>query len=151
MSHTAEHEVHHDGGTKEVVKVTVILSVLTIVELILGFWMMGIQEHGLRLAIKGSIVILMLAKAFYIVAYFMHLKHELKNLIMTIVVPLALFIWFITAFLTDGNSFRNLRNTYDPHFKEQSTIKAEKKEAPKHEEKHETKHEGYLDEPRTAH
>ena len=151
MSHTAEHEVHHDGGTKEVVKVTVILSVLTIVELILGFWMMGIQEHGLRLAIKGSIVILMLAKAFYIVAYFMHLKHELKNLIMTIVVPLALFIWFITAFLTDGNSFRNLRNTYDPHFKEQSTIKAEKKEAPKHEEKHETKHEGYLDEQRTAH
>ena len=151
MSHTAEHEVHHDGGTKEVVKVTVILSVLTIVELILGFWMMGIQEHGLRLAIKGSIVILMLAKAFYIVAYFMHLKHELKNLIMTIVVPLALFIWFITAFLTDGNSFRNLRNTYDPHFKEQSTIKAEKKEVPKHEEKHETKHEGYLDEPRTAH
>jgi cytochrome c oxidase subunit IV len=97
----------------------------------------------------------MLAKAFYIVAYFMHLKHELKNLIMTIVVPLALFVWFITAFLTDGNSFRNLRNTYDPRFKEQSTIKVEKKEAPKHEEKHEekhdTKHEGYLDEPRTTH
>jgi cytochrome c oxidase subunit IV len=155
MSHTAEHEAHHDGGTKEIVKVTIILSVLTVVELILGFWMMGMTSEGLRLAVKGSIVILMLAKAFYIVAYFMHLKHELKNLIMTIVVPLALFIWFITAFLTDGNSFRNLRNTYDPHFKEQSTIKAEKKEAPKHEEKHEekhdTKHEGYLDEPRTAH
>jgi cytochrome c oxidase subunit 4 len=47
---------------------------------------------------------------------------------MTIVVPLALFIWFITAFLSDGNSFRNLRNTYDPHFKEQSTIKVEAKE-----------------------
>jgi hypothetical protein len=82
----------------------------------------------MRLAIKGSIVILMMAKAFYIVAYFMHLKHELKNLIMTIVVPLGLFIWFITAFLYDGNSFRNLRNTYDPYFKERSTIKVEKKE-----------------------
>jgi hypothetical protein len=58
----------------------------------------------------------------------MHLKHEIKNLIMTIVVPLALFIWFIIAFLYDGNSFKNLRNTYDPHFKEQSTIKVEKKE-----------------------
>ena len=58
----------------------------------------------------------------------MHLKHEIKNLIMTIVVPLALFVWFITAFLYDGNSFRHLRNTYDPHFKEQSTIKVEKKE-----------------------
>lgn len=83
------------------------------------------------LPVKGTIVILMMAKAFYIVAYFMHLKHELKNLIMTIVVPLLLFVWFIIAFLADGNSFRNLRNNYDRHFKEQSTIKVEK--APNHE------------------
>jgi hypothetical protein len=75
---------------------------------------------------------LMMAKAFYIVAYFMHLKHELKNLIMTIVVPLALFIWFIAAFLSDGNSFRNLRNTYNPYFKAQSTIKVEPKEEGAH-------------------
>jgi len=126
MSHTAQHEESHSAG--EVKKVTIILSVLTIVELILGFWMMDIQNPGMRLAIKGSIVILMMAKAFYIVAYFMHLKHELKNLIMTIVVPLGLFVWFITAFLYDGNSFRNLRNTYDPYFKERATIKVEKKE-----------------------
>ena len=125
MSHTAHHEENH--GTGEIKKVTIILSVLTIVELILGFWMIGITSEALRLAIKGTIIILMMAKAFYIVAYFMHLKHELKNLIMTIVVPLGLFIWFIIAFLYDGNSFRNLRNTYDPYFKERSTIKVEKK------------------------
>ena len=125
MSHTAQHEESHGAG--EVKKVTILLSVLTIVELILGFWMIGITSEALRLAIKGTIIILMMAKAFYIVAYFMHLKHELKNLIMTIVVPLGLFIWFITAFLYDGNSFRNLRNTYDPYFKERSTIKVEQK------------------------
>ena len=134
----------------EIKKVTIILSVLTIVELILGFWMIDITSEGLRLAIKGAIVILMMAKAFYIVAYFMHLKHEVKNLIMTIVVPLALFIWFIAAFLADGSSFRNLRNSYDRHFKEQATIKVEEKHhgaAEKHEagstEKHEAteKHE----------
>jgi hypothetical protein len=51
---------------------------------------------------------------------------------------LALFVWFITAFLYDGNSFRNLRNTYDPHYKEQSTIKVEKKEEHK-EAKHDEK------------
>ena len=84
---------------------------------------MGITEPGFRLAIKGTIVILMMAKAFYIVAYFMHLKHEVKNLIMTICVPLFLFVWFITAFLYDGNSFKTLRNRYDKHSKEQSTIK----------------------------
>jgi cytochrome c oxidase subunit IV len=125
MSHTAHHEENH--GTGEIKKVTIILSVLTIVELILGFWMIDITSEALRLAIKGTIIILMMAKAFYIVAYFMHLKHELKNLIMTIVVPLGLMIWFIIAFLYDGNSFRNLRNTYDPYFKERSTIKVEKK------------------------
>ena len=125
MSHTAQHEENHGNG--EVKKVTIILSVLTIIELVLGFWMIDITSEALRLAIKGSIIILMMAKAFYIVAYFMHLKHELKNLIMTIVVPLGLFIWFIGAFLIDGNSFRNLRNTYDPYFKERSTIKVEKK------------------------
>ena len=86
-----------------------------------------------------------MAKAFYIVAYVMHLKHEVKNLIMTIVVPLSLFVWFIGAFLWDGSSFRNLRNNYNPYFKEQSTIKVEKKAeehgAAKHEApeaKHET-------------
>ena len=122
---------HHDV-IAEIKKVTIILSVLTIIELILGFWMIGITAPGLRLGIKGVIVILMMAKAFYIVAYFMHLKHELKNLIMTIVVPLALFIWFIAAFLSDGNSFRNLRNTYNPYFKAQSTIKVEPKEEVAH-------------------
>jgi cytochrome c oxidase subunit 4 len=145
MEHTAAHEEHSGGGVKEIVRVTIILSVLTIVELILGFWMMDMPlDSGMRLAVKGTIVILMMAKAFYIVAYFMHLKHEIKNLIMTIVVPLALFIWFIIAFLYDGNSFRNLRNTYDPYFKEQSTIQAPKKAehgAVKHDAAKEEKHE----------
>jgi cytochrome c oxidase subunit IV len=145
MEHTATHEEHSGGGVKEIVKVTIILSVLTVVELALGFWMMGMPlGSGIRLGVKGAIVILMMAKAFYIVAYFMHLKHEIKNLIMTIVVPLALFVWFIVAFLYDGNSFRHLRNTYDPHFKEQSTIQAPKKAEHgegKHEGKEETKHE----------
>jgi cytochrome c oxidase subunit IV len=124
MSHTNDTHAAHDGGAiAEIKKVTIILSVLTIVELILGFWMIGMENKALVLGVKGTIVILMMAKAFYIVAYFMHLKHEVKNLIMTIVVPLSLFIWFIVAFLADGNSFRNLRNDYDRYFKEQSTIK----------------------------
>ncbi|MEJ0102443.1 MAG: hypothetical protein WDO19_07795 [Bacteroidota bacterium] len=45
-----------------------------------------------------------------------------------------LFIWFIAAFLIDGNSYRNLRNNYDPHFKYKTTEeKAPKKaEEPEH-------------------
>lgn len=132
MSHShnadANHESSNAAAMAEIKKVTIILSVLTVIELILGFWMMSLHSATLILTIKGVIVILMMAKAFYIVAYFMHLKHEVKNMIMTIIVPLLLFVWFIGAFLWDGGSFRNLRNTYDPHYKEQSTIKVEKKE-----------------------
>jgi len=146
MSHShkadANHEANNAAVMAEIKKVTILLSVLTIVELILGFWMIGISSAALRLAIKGVIIILMMSKAFYIVAYFMHLKHEVKNMIMTIIVPLLLFAWFIAAFLWDGSSFRNLRNTYNPYFKEQSTIKVEKKESEHGAAKHEAvKHE----------
>ena len=41
----------------------------------------------------------------------MHLGDEIRNFIMTIVVPLVLFVWFIIAFLADGNSWKELRNT----------------------------------------
>jgi len=138
MSHShLDHEAHNAEAIAEIKKVTIILSVFTIIELILGFWMISMSSESLKLAIKGTIVILMMAKAFYIVAYFMHLKHEVKNLIMTIIVPLLLFVWFIGAFLWDGSSFRSLRNNYNPYFKEQATIKVEKKE----EEHGATKHE----------
>lgn len=127
MAQAGHAEHSNDGAVKEIWKVTGILTVLTLVELGIGFYMMKVTNESWILALKGSIVILMMVKAFYIVAYFMHLKHELRNLIMTIVVPLALFIWFITAFLYEGNSYKNLRNTYDPYKKEQTTIKVEKK------------------------
>lgn len=142
MSNHDTHTDHAEHGDPiaEIKKVTIILSALTIIELILGFWMIGMTSEGLRLAVKGTIVILMLAKAFYIVAYFMHLKHELKNLIMTIIIPLGLFIWFICAFLSDGNSYKNLRNNYNPHFKEQSTIKVKQVEEKEHAKAGENEH-----------
>lgn len=118
----AEHENH--GGTKEIWRTFWILLGLTIVELILGYIMIGVSSGGLRLAIKGAIIILMLAKAFYIVAYFMHLKGEIRNLAMTIIVPLALLIWAIIAFLYDGSAYRSNRNTYDAYKRERGNIKS---------------------------
>jgi cytochrome c oxidase subunit IV len=125
-----------NAGRREIWRVTIILSVLTLVELVLGFSMIGMAEGFLRHFIKGVIVVLMLAKAFYIVSYFMHLGHELRNMIMTIVVPLTLFIWFIIAFLYDGNSYKNLRNNYDRGFHERTTEKAP---ATSEHDSHETK------------
>lgn len=132
MAHThAFNADTYKAAKKEIWKVTWILSFFTIVELAIGYYLYFKREslgNGLVMALKGTILILMITKAFYIVAYFMHLKHEIKNMIMTIVVPLLLFVWFIISFLYEGNSYKNLRNTYDPHFKEQSTIKVKQKD-----------------------
>lgn len=135
----AVHDNH--GGTKEIWRTFWILLVLTLVELALGFWMIGMPDGGLRLAIKGSIIILMMAKAFYIVSYFMHLGSELKNLIMTIIVPLIFLVWGIVAFLYEGNSYKTNRLQYDKYQKESSQLKAE----PKAEEKTEEKKPGALE------
>ncbi len=118
MEHSASPEVtfHHEAGgdefVKKIIKTTVLLSIITMIELGLGLAMYAFPMAAvLKLFIKGVIVILSLAKAFYIVGIFMHLGDEIKNLIMTICVPLMLFIWFIAAFLLDGNSWKNLRNS----------------------------------------
>ncbi len=118
--HAASPEItfHHEPsqGTKRIWKTFWLLLFITMAELGLGFLMYflhGSIGTGLILFLKGVIVILSLAKAFYIVSIFMHLGDELRNMIMTIVVPLMLFVWFIGAFLWDGNAMRNMRNRYD--------------------------------------
>lgn len=119
MEHSVtEVSFHHEPEGKEfvkkVIRTTVILSVITIIELLMGLGMYAFPMAPLlKLFLKGAIVILSLAKAFYIVGVFMHLGDEVKNLIMTIVLPLLLFVWFIGAFLYEGSSWKNLRNTYN--------------------------------------
>jgi hypothetical protein len=58
---------------------------------------------------------------------------------MTVVVPLLLFVWFIIAFLYEGNSYHNLKEAYDPYYKEKGTMQMEKKEHGKEEHKDEEK------------
>ena len=109
---TFAHHTTDDDFKKRVVKTTIILSVLTVVELGFGFLMYFTDfSHSMDLFIKGIIIILSLGKAFFIVSIFMHLGDEIRNLIMTIAVPATLFIWFIIAFIYDGNSWKKLRNT----------------------------------------
>jgi hypothetical protein len=120
-----EHHVDEAEFKKKVRNTTILLSVVTIIELIIGLIIYNMHKgpdpsHLAILTFKGVVCILTLAKAYYIVSVFMHLGDEIRNMIMTIVVPLMLFIWFIIAFISDGNSYKNLRNTYDPSFKERT-------------------------------
>jgi cytochrome c oxidase subunit IV len=133
---TFQHHTDDAEFKKRVRKTTILLSVITIIELGIGLTIYTIHKGAnpnayLVLAFKGMVCILTLAKAYYIVSVFMHLGDEIRNMIMTIVVPLMLFIWFIAAFVYDGNSYKNLRNKFDPHFKESTMPK-------KHGAEHET-------------
>jgi cytochrome c oxidase subunit 4 len=118
---------HHDNEefNKRIRSTTIKLSILTLIELGIGLTIYTLHkgEHPnalLVLMFKGMICIFTLAKAFYIVSVFMHLGDEIRNMIMTIVVPLMLFVWFIGAFLWDGNSYRTMRNRYDEYKKEKT-------------------------------
>ncbi len=120
MSQVATADVghHHDdkAQVKRIWKTFWILLIITIAELGIGLAIYSIHKgdapnHTLVLMFKGVVCILTLAKAFYIVGVFMHLGDEIRNMIMTIIVPLLLFVWFIIAFLWDGNAWKNLKNT----------------------------------------
>ncbi len=127
----------HTFDTKAIWKTFRILLIITVVELILaiGYYEINFSNpHLVKHILNGVFIILTLAKAFFIIAEFMHLGHELRNLILTIAIPAMLFLWFIGAFLWDGNSYKNLRNNYDRNHFEQSQQKApaqEGKEAKK--------------------
>ena len=111
---TFQHHTSDEDFKRRVRKTTILLSVITIIELGLGLTIYATAlPDWINMFIKGIIVILTLAKAFYIVSIFMHLGDEIRNMIMTIAVPLLLFVWFIAAFLWDGNEYKNLRNRYD--------------------------------------
>ena len=101
-------EHHQDANSaeskakvKKIWVVTGILTIVTIVEVILGLY--GSHVGMPKGLINGFFILLTLFKAGYIVKVFMHLGDEFKNMILTILIPLTLFIWFIIAFLMDGS------------------------------------------------
>ena len=113
--------------TKAVWRTFWILLVITVIELIIAI--VYYETHFFpKHILNGVFIIMTLAKAFFIVAEFMHLGHEIKNLVMTIAIPACLFIWFLIAFLWDGSSYHDLRMRYDSYQNQQSKTKVEKPE-----------------------
>jgi cytochrome c oxidase subunit IV len=118
-------------NTKAIWKTFWILLAITVFELIIAI--IYFETHFFpKHILNGVFVIMTLAKAFFIVAEFMHLGHEIKNLVMTIAIPACLFIWFLIAFMWDGSSYHELRMRYDSYQYEQSKTKVVQPE--KHEE-----------------
>lgn len=74
-----------------------ILVGITAVEFVFVFLM---HPSTLR---NSIFIVLTILKAFFIVAEFMHLKHETKGLIWTILIPVSLLVWLLIALITEGS------------------------------------------------
>ncbi len=81
---------------RQIWKVAGILAIITAIEFTLAYVM---PAGSLRISI---FIALTLVKAFYIVAEFMHLGHEQKTLIYTIIMPLILVLWLVGVLITEG-------------------------------------------------
>ncbi|MGI4740441.1 MAG: cytochrome C oxidase subunit IV family protein [Janthinobacterium lividum] len=77
-----------------------VLVVITAVEFVIAF---TLTSPGFRTFRNSIFIVLTILKAFFIVGEFMHLKHEAKSLIWTILIPTALLVWLVVALVTEGS------------------------------------------------
>jgi len=96
----------YKSGVKAVWVTTALLTVITIVEVTVALmWPYGWSKLVLNLLLT----FMGLAKAFWIMGEFMHLKYEVRSLILSILVPCLFLIWFIIALLYEGNAWMSVR------------------------------------------
>ncbi|MBL7789291.1 MAG: cytochrome C oxidase subunit IV family protein [Chitinophagales bacterium] len=100
---------HHKA---DIWKTTGILSFVTVFEVGFAIWYeKSLIPGGAPLwALQLTLVVLSLLKAGYIMAVFMHVKHETRAFILTILVPFSLLIWMIISFIYDGNDWNGRNN-----------------------------------------
>lgn len=91
------------ANTKLIWRTFMIMCAITVFEFIIAFTM---TAGPLRVFIFVGMTIL---KAFYIVAEFMHLKHEVKSLIWAILIPVVFIVWLLLALMYEGGSIFQLR------------------------------------------
>ena len=112
MAHELTQE-EYKSQVSAVWKATLWLSIITIVEVgIALFWYYNLEETLPGFMLNVLMIVASILKAFFIVAEFMHLKYEKRALMLSILVPLVLFIWGIIAFLIEGDHIKDLRELF---------------------------------------
>lgn len=97
--HTEQHEEKLPAQTKEIWRTFWVLLIITAIEFVIAF---TIDADHYKWTKIGIFVILTIVKAYYIVGIFMHLKHEVKSLIWTIVLPCIFVVWLVVALIIEG-------------------------------------------------
>ena len=106
---TTEAHGEHEGMTKKrIIRVALILSAITCVEFFIALVLVAGGHIGGNIA-NPIYIILTLFKAYYIVAFFMHLKFEKSALIFAIVVPILFIIGLILVLTNESHHWIDLR------------------------------------------
>jgi len=107
---------HHEGMTKgKIWRVFFYLLALTALEFFIALVLVhgGVIEK--TLAVNAVYIVLTLLKAYYIIAYFMHLKFETFGFIMSVGIVFVLIIYFIALMLTEGGYLNTHYHAF-PHW-----------------------------------
>ncbi|MES2427983.1 MAG: cytochrome C oxidase subunit IV family protein [Bacteroidota bacterium] len=108
-------EVHHaEGGhgdtmtRKRIWNVFFVLLGITTIEFFIALYLVPKGHMDINVA-NPVYIVLTLLKAFYIVAYFMHLKFEKVGLVYSILVPILFIIGLILVLTNESHHWITLR------------------------------------------
>lgn len=102
------HHSEEEGKAKRkaIYKVTILLSIITIVEVLCGVFVK--QESAAWDAMRIAFIVMTVIKAFYIVFTFMHVGEENRILRLTLMVPYLIFILdILILLLIEGDALRD--------------------------------------------
>jgi cytochrome c oxidase subunit IV len=90
---------------KKLWKVAGILGIITAIEFAVAF----LVPHEMKDVRVWTFVIMTIVKAAYIVGEFMHLRHEVKVLMWSILIPIVFIVWMLVAFVYEGMAINLVR------------------------------------------
>ncbi|MBL7834304.1 MAG: cytochrome C oxidase subunit IV family protein [Cyclobacteriaceae bacterium] len=90
---------------KKLWQVAGILGIITLIEFAVAF----LVPHELKDVRVWTFILMTIVKAAYIVGEFMHLRHETKVLMWSILVPIVFIVWMLVAFVYEGMAIGDVR------------------------------------------
>ncbi|RWY55710.1 cytochrome C oxidase subunit IV family protein [Mucilaginibacter gilvus] len=104
----AEHGEHEGMTRKKIWVVFGVLLLITVIEFIFALYLVP-KEYVPAHWANPVYIVLTLVKAFFIVAYFMHLKFEKVGLALAIIVPILFIIGLILVLTNESHYWVDLR------------------------------------------
>ncbi len=105
---TENSHVHDFNMVKAIWRTFWILLAITVIEVVFAvYWP---RDTPMKLwAVRVFFILMSLAKAYFIVSIFMHMKFELKHLALTVLIPFCFIIYAIIMLLWEGSSWLDMR------------------------------------------